>query len=356
MTKKDDETTITSKSTKRDILEAYEQLRGKFEKRETEAPASLKVRDKQKEDEKKILERASSYTGDRVIQNIAHLKLHVGKSLDEISEKLIGEARKLDELKTAINLEKKYIEEVHDIKVSADALSILIQDYEEKKKAFGEEATQKREELKRHIQEVQEKQKNQQAEYETRLKEWDERLKKERTREKEEYEYNLKLTRKKDKDIYEQKKADLERELKEKREKQEKEFAERGAELFARESELKELKKKVESFEPMLEKEIHRARKEAMAIAEEKAKIVAQLYAKDKEGEMNLLKYENKKLQEDVEKFNSQFEGINKQLSGANQQVLTIAAKAIEGASGAKTLKTVQEIAMEQAKRTKVQG
>jgi len=356
MAKKDDDFKITSKSTKKEIMAAYQQLREKLEKKKTEAPASLKVVEKQKEEEKKVLERASSYTGENIIQDIARMKLHIGKYLDEISGKLIEEAEKLGDLKTAIDLEKKYIEEVHDIKVSADALSILIQDYEDKKKAFEEEEIQRKEDLDRYIQESQEKQKSQKAEFDALMKEKDEKLKRERAREKEEYEYNLKISRKKEKDIYEQKKAELERELKEKREKQEREFAERESELKARETELKELRKKVESFEPTLEKEIQKARREATAIAEEKAKITAQLFSKEKEGEINLLKYENKKLQEDVRKLTSQIEAINKQLSGANQQVLTIASKAIEGASGAKTLKTVQDIAMEQAKRTKEQG
>ena len=73
------------------------------------------------------------------------------------------------------------------------------------------------------------------------------------------------------------------------------------------------------------------------------------------EGERNLLKLEIKTLQESVARQGAEIASLRKELAEANRQVMTIATQAIEGASGSKTLSTVQEIAMEQAKLVKAQ-
>ncbi len=59
----------------------------------------------------------------------------------------MAEARKLEELRSAIQIEEKYIEEVQDIKISADALSLLIQEYDEKKSNFEKECREAEEQF-----------------------------------------------------------------------------------------------------------------------------------------------------------------------------------------------------------------
>ncbi len=85
---------ITSKSTKADILDAYEDLRKKFEESQKEAPATKKVQEKVKQEEAKVVEAASSYSIGHIITKISDLKLSVDGVLNELSGKLIGRGKK----------------------------------------------------------------------------------------------------------------------------------------------------------------------------------------------------------------------------------------------------------------------
>jgi len=59
-------------------------------------------------------------------------------------------------------------------------------------------------------------------------------------------------------------------------------------------------------------------------------------------------------LQEQAARHAQQMMSLPRQLAEANSQVQAVAVKAVEGASGAKTLTTVQEIAIEQARQAKL--
>ena len=58
-----------------------------------------------------------------------------------------------------------------------------------------------------------------------------------------------------------------------------------------------------------------------------------------------------KTLEETIARQAAQIAALQKQVDEAKQQVQDIAVKAIEGASGAKALAHINQIAMEQAKR-----
>lgn len=170
-----------------------------------------------------------------------------------------------------------------------------------------------------------------------------------------EYIYNLSLARKKEQDEYDQRKAALERELQEKLAAQEKTLADREAALLARENELNELRAKAENFQAALDKAVREAEERTATAVQERAEMAARLAAKEVEGEKKVLDLKIATLQELVDKQALQIESLTRQLAEANGQVQAIAVKAIEGASGARTLTTVQEIALEQAKQAKLQ-
>ena len=71
---------------------------------------------------------------------------------------------------------------------------------------------------------------------------------------------------------------------------------------------------------------------------------------KDAETEKRLASMQVKSLEESVARQQAQIAALEKQLADAKQQVQDIAVKAIEGASGAKALSHINQIAMEQAK------
>jgi colicin import membrane protein len=71
---------------------------------------------------------------------------------------------------------------------------------------------------------------------------------------------------------------------------------------------------------------------------------------KDAEAEKRFGELRVKTLEENVTHQQAQIAALEKQLADAKQQVQDIAVKAIEGASGARALSHINQIAMEQAK------
>ena len=80
------------------------------------------------------------------------------------------------------------------------------------------------------------------------------------------------------------------------------------------------------------------------------------LLTKDSEGEKRLAELRIKALEENLARQSAQMAALEKQLEEAKRQVQEIAVKAIEGASGARALSHINEIAMEQAKHRTPQG
>jgi hypothetical protein len=100
-----------------------------------------------------------------------------------------------------------------------------------------------------------------------------------------------------------------------------------------------------------------RLKKEAQAAAAEAAKSTAAQFEqqilmlkKDSDTERRVSELQVKTLEESASRQAVQIAALEKQLGEAKQQVQDIAVKAIEGASGARALSHINQIAMEQAK------
>lgn len=335
------DTTFTMKDKKKDILEGYKQLIDKLDDIENIKENSEKVTDLEVESgaEKEITKKPSTFTVEGIVKGLAELKLYLSKALTDLSDKLITEAEQLEEIQKTISMESKNLEELHEIKITAETMDNLIRIHEEKKRIFEEEMTSTMEEWKKE-----------KEEYELAVVERNETLKREREREEEEYTYNLALTRKKDKDVYEEEKAVLKKALKEQRETQEKMLADREATVAAQEADIVELRTRVENFPNELERMIQKARTEAIEQTERGALSKAELLSKDVEGEKKVAELRIKTLEDIVAKQTIEIEALSKQFNNATSQVQHIADKVIEGASGFKALAAVNEIALEQAK------
>ena len=131
---------------------------------------------------------------------------------------------------------------------------------------------------------------------------------------------------------------------------QERELRDREAAVKTQEVEIAELRGKVSGFPPELAAAVEREEKEATSRAETRARQEAQLLAKEVEGDRRVAQLKIAALEEAVAKQVTQIEALTKKLDEANAKVEEIAVKAIEGASNARALSTINEIAMEQAK------
>ena len=124
----------------------------------------------------------------------------------------------------------------------------------------------------------------------------------------------------------------------------------REAALKEREEELARLKKDVEAFPARLQKEIDATALQARKDVEARLEHQMVLAKKDAEAETRLAELRAKTLEETLARSAAHIATLEKQLAEAKQQVQDIAVKAIEGASGARALSHINQIAMEQAK------
>jgi len=120
--------------------------------------------------------------------------------------------------------------------------------------------------------------------------------------------------------------------------------------LKEREEELARLRKEAQEFPARLQKEAQVAAEQARRETEARFEQQTLVLRKDAEAEKRISELQVKTLEEVVSRQQGQIAALERQLADAKQQVQDIAVKAIEGASGAKALSHINQIAMEQAK------
>jgi colicin import membrane protein len=274
-----------------------------------------------------------------VVQRISGLGLEVSRALAQLSEKLTEEVHLLSTVREAVALERGELERLHKIDVAATALDQLVQDYARQKEHLDAELTTQRQAWDEET-----------ARFERERKEQEENLKKQRQREIEDYEYRKNLERKKAQDKYEEDLRARDKNNREQQETLEKTWQVREVALKEQEEQLAHLKKEVEAFPTRLQKDIEAAALQVRKEVEARLEHQMVLVKKDAEAEKRLAELHAKTLEETLTRNAAHIATLEKQLAEAKHQVQDIAVKAIEGASGARALSHINQIAMEQAK------
>ena len=336
-------TTTRAKRTKAEVQQEFEAIRE--EVAEAREAATPKAEESARVKEAEVRQAVADVTVERVVQRIAQLSLEVSKALGSVSEQLVQEVSQLDAVRKAIALERQELERLHRIDVAATSLDQLVQDWEAVKARFEADVA-----LKRAAWDEEAKQR------ERARKEEEESLKKQRQREVEEYEYKKALERKKEQDAYDEELRLKEKKNAERQETLEKRWKEREAALATQELEHGRLAAEVQEFPARLEKETREAVADAVKAARQGFEQQLALLRKDAEAEKRVSELQVRTLEETVARQMAQVEALQKQLDEAKRQVQEIAVKAIEGASGARALAHVNQIAIEQAKQRGTQG
>lgn len=289
--------------------------------------------------EAEVRQTASGITVESVAQRIPAMGVEVSRALADISEKLTQEVKLLATVQEAVALEQQELERLHKIDVAAAALDQMVQDYAREKQRLESEIAAQREAWEQES-----------AQSERERKEQEETLKKQRQREIEDYEYKKALERKKAQDKYDEEMRLTEKSNRERQENLEKSWQQREASLKEREEELARLRKEIQEWPARLQTETQTASSQARQEIEAKVEQQILLLKKDAETEKRLSALQVKTLEEVIARQSAQITTLEQQLVQAKQQVQDIAVKAIEGASGAKALSHINQIAMEQAK------
>jgi len=292
-----------------------------------------------------VRQAGAGVTVEAVVQGIADLSLQVSKSLGDVSARLVAEVERLTTLREAAAIEQRELERLHKIDIVATSIGQLLQDQAAKKQALEAEMATERAAWDAET-----------AERERAGREDEESLKKQRQREADDYEYRKALERKKAQDKYDEEQRLRDRQNREKHEALEKSWQEREAALKAREDEVAQLRKDADTFPKRLAQEVERAVNEARRQADQQFEQRLLVASKDADADKRVAELRVKTLEETVAHQTEQLAALQKQVDEAKQQVQEIALKAIEGASGARALSHVNQIAMEQARTRPPQG
>jgi len=331
---------VTIKSTKNQIMEAYNELLEKLKTQKTEEPK--KVQEQQQK--LKLTKQAKELSNEGIVKGIGDLKVSVSAELDKVAENFVSEYKKFEELQKAIEIEKQNLEDLYQLSANTDSLAVMLLAQKEQKEKFEQEMAQCKQELsdkitddkEKHEAEMAEKRaqwKKEQTDQQLAAKEEAAKTKKEREREEEEYLYTLKITRKKEADLYEEKKQKLEKELVEKKAAFDKEFAERKAAIEEAEAELNELRKKNQTFPAELEKAVNDAIKATTEKLETAHQFEIKLREKEVDGELKLKDQTISALNAKIKEMETSMKDMSAKTAKAETSVKDIALKAIESSS-----------------------
>lgn len=323
---------VTEKNTKAEILKAYESLLKNVQDEKANIPKQVQEEKMKKE----TLDQVSGISTNSIMKNITELKTSLNNSLDELHRNLVDEFKKLEEIRSAIIIEKQLLEDIYSLKANTDSLATMLLVQREKKESFEKEIAEKT------AQWEQEKAKQKLEE-----KEYNDELAKRRKREEDEFQYALRIARQKEKDTYETSKNELEKELANKKASFELEVANREKELKVAEAELHELRKSNAEFPAKMEKAV--AEKEAEVAKKFKTQydFDFKLMEKQNETEIKLKDQLIASLQEKIQELQIQVKEYNDKAVRAESGVKDIAMKAIESAAKSKTIERIESSAKE---------
>jgi hypothetical protein len=340
---------VSEKSTKQEMLEAYQTLSKQLEeKRAAELAPERRLEEKRSEEAVKA---ATAVAPEGIDREIGQLKAEIGKMLADVSDRLASEASRFRSIQKAVESKEGELKELYGIEKAAVSLAALIEAQNQQRTEFETAMSAERERLQTEIDALRAEWDKEKKAHDGELKERDASEKKARDREREDFTYNFKRDQQTMKDKLADEKAALEKEIAVKREAFQNEFAEREKNVAEKEEELADLRARAAAFPKELETAVAQAVKEATDRIKLEAKNREDLLRKEFEGERNVLTARN----ETLEKVNKDVFAANtklaQQLEAAYQKVQDIAEKTVEGTSQAKTLADLQKMLVEQSRK-----
>jgi hypothetical protein len=341
--------TITMKNTKKEMLEAYNQVLQQLrEKQAAELKPEKEIEEKKI---KEAVEVTDALSTEGIVQEVSALRLEIGGLLGQLSDRLEEEVGKYRQVRQAVEAKQKELQEIYEIEQSALSLAALIEAQHQKRQQTEAELAVRKEELTREIETLHTEWGKEKKVHEAEIKERDADEQKSRKREKEEYLYAFQREQQLAREQFEDEKARLEREITNRREQMEKELADREKAVGEKETELNELRRQAGAFPDELESAVSKAVKEAVQRVESEAKNREELLKKEFDGERNVLNTRIESLEKTVTEQNEQIAKLSQQVEKAYSQVQDIATKAIEGTSQSQSLAKLQQLMAEQARK-----
>lgn len=277
-----------------------------------------------------LLEKVKSYTPEGIVKGLADLQIKFVDAVENLSTELQSELDKLQELRTAIGVQKGNLQETFDTKIAANMLYILKQEQERAEKELQEQIQSK---IEKHDEEVATHQAiwaKEKKFFETEQEIYKENLNKERNKELEEYRYKLERKYKVEEDEYSRDKEELSYKLQQENATKEKDWAKRNKYLVSQEEMLEKYKTKVDNFEEELKEKMEEARKKAIDKANQEARETTALFEKGVEGTAKVAQLEIGSLEQTILEQKEHISRLSADLKEALDRVSELSIKALE--------------------------
>lgn len=313
---------VSLKSTKDQILAAYNQVLSKLTEKQSDSPQEKK----QKEEKAVVVEVASKLTSESILKDLSTLKLRSIQDIDGLSGNLLNEFTKLTTIRHAIEEEQQHLQDLYQIKETANTLAALIQAQAEEKETFEQEKVLKQQQFDQDMNEAKAAWKKQLTTLEIEAKDRKEFLEKERKREEEDYRYTLDVKRRKELDDYDRHKAELEKDLED-----------RKAALDQRETNLKEqetllnnLTLQVEEFSEVVKQAVADAEESLRSQLEKEHQYFLELKTRENITSQKLSDQKVSYLEAKIKEQDQLIKTLTQKADAATEQVQSIANRALD--------------------------
>ena len=323
MTKKHNarDTEVSVKSTKEQILAAYNEVLTKLTDKQIATPQEQK-----KQEEAKEIVIKANHSSDDILNDLSALKSKTIKQIDSLSEQILSEFEKLSNLREAITIEQKHLQDLYQINDTANTLSVLLQTQAEQKEQFKLEMEQTKQAFEEEMTVEKSHWHGQRTQFELDYKEQKDILGKTRKREEEEYIYTLELNRRKEIDEYNNKKATTEKELFELKNN----LLKQEADLIEKEKNYDALKMQVEQIPIHIKEAVSSAEELLSTQLSQQYEFQTQLKQKESEGILKLKEQSINYLEDKIKRQEAIIKELTDKADLATQQVQSIACRALD--------------------------
>jgi hypothetical protein len=345
---------VSDKNTKAEILVAYEELikekkalevdRTQAANSKAETPIAPPTKPQQ------IIQlQPPTQTMESLIDGLTRLNLSTGAAIGGLSEKLIAELLKLQEVQRSLTEEQTQLTALYSLDATDDIHS-LIEQYGTDYKTCQDELNGRKETLEQEFETAKKAWSKEQEDYRRQLKGRNEELHKLHQRDETEYAYALTIARQQAHDEFDQVRTYRLADLADQKQTQLKGWAERDEAIALTEKAALELQQKAEGLKAELEAATKRAKEEGKGIAYHQAKVRADMVAKEIEGQKRTYELRLQSLLDRMQNQDERIITLSRQLDLALKQTQDLAVKAIEGASNVGSFQAMKEVVLEQAK------
>jgi chromosome segregation ATPase len=334
MTDQADLPNVSMANTKKELLDAYEIAKKRFESQSKDLLDAEKAR---KRMEKQVATAtADAQVAQDPVQRLHDLRSAISRELGDLAERFENEIETYRKIQSAIGTKQAELKTIYEVETAASDLAALIDAQRIKKEQFDQEMNTQKAVFEIERQEMRTQWQREKTDHDRQIAEEKASLKKERQREKEEYEYAFNREKEQRKNALEDELQTLEKEIVAKRGDFDHSVQERTAALdvreeavAAREKDIEALRKEVDAFPKRLETAVQTAvadttRQLTRDFESEKALMQARF-----DGEKNVLTGKIEALEKMVGSQETQIRDLSKKSEQAYEKVQDIANKAV---------------------------